>query len=99
MVHCSNKNCPSAFDGSAADAERVAGWRIRQDGIVCRKCIHKACAARDLPWKERVSMLSINPDAATRDDVTRLAAEVMAVLSADEMGAAVEEAMSDGNAD
>ena len=29
-----------------------------------------------LPWAERVNMLSINPDAATRDDVASMAAEL-----------------------
>jgi hypothetical protein len=30
-----------------------------------------------LPWKQRISMLSVNPDAATRDDVASLAEELM----------------------
>lgn len=30
-----------------------------------------------LPWSERVVMLSINPDAATRDDVAKLSADLM----------------------
>lgn len=29
-----------------------------------------------LPWSERINMLSIHPDAATRDDVARMAAEL-----------------------
>jgi hypothetical protein len=33
--------------------------------------------AMSLPWPERVVQLSIHPDAATRDDVAKLAAELM----------------------
>lgn len=33
-----------------------------------------------LPWHERINMLSINPDAASRDDVARLAADLSAAL-------------------
>lgn len=29
-----------------------------------------------LPWPERINMLSINPDAATRDDVAKLASDL-----------------------
>lgn len=31
---------------------------------------------RRIPWEERVVMLSIHPDAATRDDVARLASSL-----------------------
>ena len=31
----------------------------------------------DLPWSERVAMLSINPDARGKDDIARLSAELM----------------------
>jgi ribosomal protein L29 len=31
----------------------------------------------NLPWEERVALLSVHPDAASRDDVARLAAELM----------------------
>jgi len=30
-----------------------------------------------LPWNERIVMLSIHPDAASRDDAARLATELM----------------------
>jgi len=30
----------------------------------------------EIPWSERVNMLSINPDAASRDDVAKMAAEL-----------------------
>lgn len=32
-----------------------------------------------LPWMEKVAMFSINPDAATRDDIARMAAELSAI--------------------
>jgi hypothetical protein len=31
---------------------------------------------KELSWSERVNMLSINPDAAVRDDIARMAAEL-----------------------
>lgn len=34
--------------------------------------------SNELPWSERVNMLSINPDAANRDDIARLASELTA---------------------
>ena len=34
-----------------------------------------------LPWKERVGMLSINPDAASRDDIARMASELYAAMA------------------
>ena len=34
-----------------------------------------------LPWDERITMLSINPDAATREDIARMAAELMEFIN------------------
>lgn len=34
----------------------------------------------ELPWSERVPTISINPDMATRDDIARLASELMDAL-------------------
>ncbi len=31
----------------------------------------------NLPWNERIPAISINPDMATREDIARLAAELM----------------------
>lgn len=35
----------------------------------------------ELPWIERVTMISIHPDAATRDDVARMVAELVDALN------------------
>lgn len=40
------------------------------------------------PWSERINMLAINPDAATRDDIARMATDLM------ELYVLVEEAAS-----
>ena len=49
-----------------------------------RRAVHaKARKLRPgLPWSERVSMLAINPDAATREDVVRMAADLMDMIGA-----------------
>lgn len=33
--------------------------------------------SNELPWGERVNRLSVNPDAASRDDIAKLARELM----------------------
>ena len=38
--------------------------------------------SNELPWDERVTMLSINPDAATREDVANMAAELVEIWGA-----------------
>ena len=39
MIQCTNyATCRSEYHGSAADAERLLGWRIRQEEILCRSC-------------------------------------------------------------
>ena len=35
----------------------------------------------EIPWSEKVNMLSINPDAATRDDVANMAATIQELES------------------
>ena len=45
----------------------------------------------ELPWNERVNMLSINPDAATREDVARMAADVSDVLKIETIAAELEQ--------
>ncbi len=39
----------------------------------------KSKIANELPWSERVTMLSFNPDAGNRDDMAKLASELLAV--------------------
>ena len=58
MIHCSTHGCKSEFDGTAADAERLSGWRIRQAGTLCKKCesaaghtptsVSWSCTSRDI---------------------------------------------------
>jgi len=33
-----------------------------------------------IPWAEKVALISINPDVASREDIARLAAELMEAL-------------------
>ena len=41
-----------------------------------RSKINETLLHNQLPWMERVTMLSINPDAANRNDIARMAAEL-----------------------
>ena len=38
--------------------------------------------SNELPWAERVTMLSINPDAATRHDIAQMAADLTELMQA-----------------
>jgi hypothetical protein len=37
-MKCDTPHCPNVFHGSAADAERIANWRIMQGGVFCPPC-------------------------------------------------------------
>jgi multidrug efflux pump subunit AcrA (membrane-fusion protein) len=69
------------------DRKALAQAQAERDRLV-RYILHDGLADRaegatmTLPWSERVPMLSIHPDAATREDVARLAAENMNLRAA-----------------
>src|SRR3990167_3244185 len=62
---------------------------ILSRGLACRPFKAEAQTMSQLPWPERVAMLSINPDAATRHDVARLAADLMELMQAQVRGQAM----------